>query len=84
MKQKILTNQQEIIIKVLNPEKYENLTQLAHKIGGTNSHIVKLIQKLEEMKLVKTFRHGRERSVNLTFKGVRVKALLLELEEVLG
>jgi len=84
MKQKNLTNYQQTIIKSINPEKYENLTQLAHKIGGTNSHIAKLIERLEEMKLVKTFRHGRERSINLTFKGVRVKALLLELEEVLG
>lgn len=83
-KQKNLTNYQQNIVKAINPHRIVNLTELSHKIGSTYSHMIKMIERLEEMRIVKTFKHGRERSVQLTFKGVRVKALLLELEEVLG
>ena len=59
------------------------MERISRRTSITYSHVVRLIQKLEKLNLVKTERGGRSRFVTLTQKGLELANKFKELEKLI-
>lgn len=63
-------------------KKAESIAKLSIGIKIQHPNTVKLVDRLERLKLIKTERSGRIRSVKLTSKGKSVQKALARLERI--
>ena len=59
-------------IKVLYENQKDNVSHLAKKVDCTYSHLTKIFNHLEEIKLIKTSKVGRCVKTEFTLKGMEV------------
>lgn len=72
-----------VLLQINHPEKEHYASGIARDVDCTYSHVVKVIQRLEDHGLVKTNKEGRKNVVTLTDKGEDVVKPLSDLMHAL-
>ena len=65
----------------LSIENLDYINKITKKTGITYSHVCKTINIFEKEKLIETKIWGRQRVINLTDKGIKIKKLLGVFED---
>jgi DNA-binding MarR family transcriptional regulator len=69
----------KILVQLNNPSKDNYTSQIAREVDCTYSHTVRIIQRLEERKLVASEKKGRRKYLTLTDPGKEIAETLGEL-----
>ena len=71
-------------MKVLMNHDKKNISKLARHIDVTYSHVYELVKELEEKGIFKVTVNGREKNIELTKKGKKLKKSVNEIYQLLG
>ena len=72
----------KIFINLNGSNRRQNCSELVRKVGCTYSHGVKLLNKLEDIKLICFIKEGREKAVVLTQAGSDVGKCLIRIKDI--